>query len=140
MPPLPPDFPFWHEQLSPAEKAFLEKVAHFAETEVAPHAEAWEQPEKLPRDIFTQAGRIGLLGAGRWRWPADRDRPRPGPAGSALIFPVVRGISLACMLPVRFTVVPLPSPVIGPPFDGLSANGTRPGRRIAADPAPDAFR
>jgi hypothetical protein len=27
---------FGHEQLSPAEKAFLEKAAHFAETEVAP--------------------------------------------------------------------------------------------------------
>ncbi len=53
---------FWLEQLSPAEKSFLEQVAIFAETEVAPHAEAWEKQERLPRAIFTKAGRIGLLG------------------------------------------------------------------------------
>ena len=53
---------FWHEQLSPAEKSFLEKVAIFGETEVAPHADAWEKQESLPRAIFTKAGRVGLLG------------------------------------------------------------------------------
>lgn len=73
---------FWHEQLFPAEKAFLEKVAHFAETEVAPHAEAWEQQEKLPRDIFTQAGRIGLLGRAAGDGPLTataRGRVPPAP-------------------------------------------------------------
>lgn len=53
---------FWLEELSPAEKNFLEKTRRFAETEVAPHAEAWEKQEALPRAIFTKAGRLGLLG------------------------------------------------------------------------------
>jgi len=53
---------YWHEELSPAEKTFLEKIRCFAETEVAPHAAAWEKQEALPRAIFTKAGRLGLLG------------------------------------------------------------------------------
>ena len=65
-PPVSPADPtglaFWHEQLSPAEKSFLRKVEDFAATEVAPHGEAWEKQEQLPRDIFTKAGRLGLLG------------------------------------------------------------------------------
>jgi alkylation response protein AidB-like acyl-CoA dehydrogenase len=52
----------WLELLSPAESNFLEKVRRFAETEVAPHADAWEQQEALPRAVFTKAGRLGLLG------------------------------------------------------------------------------
>ena len=65
-PPVSPADPtglaFWHEQLSSAEKSFLRKVEDFAATEVAPHGEAWEKQEQLPRDIFTKAGRLGLLG------------------------------------------------------------------------------
>jgi alkylation response protein AidB-like acyl-CoA dehydrogenase len=52
----------WREQLSPAEMAFLEKVAHFAATEIAPHADAWEKSEELPRAAFMKAGKLGLLG------------------------------------------------------------------------------
>jgi alkylation response protein AidB-like acyl-CoA dehydrogenase len=52
----------WREQVSPAEAAFLEKVAAFAAREVAPQADAWERDEALPREIFTAAGRIGLMG------------------------------------------------------------------------------
>jgi alkylation response protein AidB-like acyl-CoA dehydrogenase len=61
-PDTPTGLSFWFEQLAPAEKSFLEKVARFAATEVAPHAETWEKQEALPRAIFTQAGRLGLLG------------------------------------------------------------------------------
>ncbi|SDS35607.1 acyl-CoA dehydrogenase family protein [Opitutus sp. GAS368] len=52
----------WLAQLSPAEIAFLKKVAHFAATEIAPHADAWEKSEELPRAVFMKAGKLGLLG------------------------------------------------------------------------------
>lgn len=52
----------WLAQLSPAEIAFLEKVRAFADKEVAPHADAWEQQEEIPRAAFMKAGKIGLLG------------------------------------------------------------------------------
>ena len=52
----------WLELLSPAETSFLRKVADFAATKVAPHADAWEAAEALPRAIFAKAGRLGLLG------------------------------------------------------------------------------
>jgi alkylation response protein AidB-like acyl-CoA dehydrogenase len=52
----------WRPHVSRAEGAFLEKVAAFAQAEVAPFAAAWEQAEELPREIFTNAGRLGLMG------------------------------------------------------------------------------
>jgi len=52
----------WRDQVSPAEAAFLEKVRSFAEKSVAPHADEWERAEELPRAIFEEAGRIGLMG------------------------------------------------------------------------------
>jgi len=52
----------WREQLSPAEVTFLGKVEHFATTEIAPHADAWEEAEELPRAAFMKAGKLGLLG------------------------------------------------------------------------------
>ena len=65
-PPVNPADPsepaFWHEQLSPDEISFLRKVTDFAANDVAPHAATWEQQEALPRDIFTKAGRLGLMG------------------------------------------------------------------------------
>lgn len=52
----------WLGQLSPAELTFLKKVAAFAETEIAPHANEWENNEELPRAAFMKAGKLGLLG------------------------------------------------------------------------------
>jgi len=52
----------WRDHVSPAESAFLEKVRLFAEKSVAPHADEWERAEELPRSIFEEAGRIGLMG------------------------------------------------------------------------------
>lgn len=52
----------WLAQLKPAEIAFLEKVADFAASDVAPHAEAWEKQEEIPRETFMKAGKLGLLG------------------------------------------------------------------------------
>jgi alkylation response protein AidB-like acyl-CoA dehydrogenase len=52
----------WREHVSPAETGFLRGVADFVAREIAPHAEAWEQAEELPREIFAAAGRQGLMG------------------------------------------------------------------------------
>lgn len=52
----------WREHVSPAETGFLNNVETFAARHVAPHANAWEEAEQLPRRIFTRAGAIGLMG------------------------------------------------------------------------------
>ncbi len=39
-----------------------DQVRRFVETEVIPHAEAWEEAGKIPREIFLKMGEIGLLG------------------------------------------------------------------------------
>jgi alkylation response protein AidB-like acyl-CoA dehydrogenase len=52
----------WRDYVSPAERAFLEKVQAFAQHEVAPHVETWEDAEVMPRQIFSEAGRVGLMG------------------------------------------------------------------------------
>jgi alkylation response protein AidB-like acyl-CoA dehydrogenase len=52
----------WRAHVTPAETAFLDKVVAFAAHDVAPHADEWERNEALPRDIFTRAGKIGLMG------------------------------------------------------------------------------
>jgi alkylation response protein AidB-like acyl-CoA dehydrogenase len=50
------------DHLTPEEHEFLKKTAGFCATEIAPHAAAWEENEELPRDLFTKAGRAGLMG------------------------------------------------------------------------------
>jgi alkylation response protein AidB-like acyl-CoA dehydrogenase len=52
----------WSGHVPPTEAKFLNRVAAFAATEVAPHASAWEEAEALPRKVFTAAGRLGLMG------------------------------------------------------------------------------
>jgi len=52
----------WLEHLAPAEVEFLREVAAFAAADIAPHAAAWEENEEIPREAFTKAGRLGLLG------------------------------------------------------------------------------
>lgn len=42
--------------------AFGELVGSFAAKEIAPHIEAWEYAGIAPREVFTAAGAIGLLG------------------------------------------------------------------------------
>jgi alkylation response protein AidB-like acyl-CoA dehydrogenase len=48
--------------LSNEECSFLDLVAEFARNEVMPHADQWDHDENLPREIFTKAGKIGLMG------------------------------------------------------------------------------
>jgi alkylation response protein AidB-like acyl-CoA dehydrogenase len=52
----------WPEHVSRGEIAFLKRVEEFVAGEVAPHADAWERAEELPRKIFSKAGKIGLMG------------------------------------------------------------------------------
>ena len=41
---------------------FRAMVRNFVETELAPHADAWEEAEIFPRELFLKAGEAGLLG------------------------------------------------------------------------------
>ena len=50
------------DHLKPAELEFLKQTADFVAREIAPHAAAWEENEELPRELFTKAGRAGLMG------------------------------------------------------------------------------
>ncbi len=52
----------WRDHVSAEEREFLASIAVFGAEEVAPHADAWEREEELPRGIFTRAGRLGLMG------------------------------------------------------------------------------
>jgi alkylation response protein AidB-like acyl-CoA dehydrogenase len=52
----------WRDQINTVEAGFLESVATFGATEVAPEADRWEREEELPRTIFTRAGQLGLMG------------------------------------------------------------------------------
>lgn len=42
---------------------FRKQVRQFAETELAPHAEAWERDRTFPNWVFKKAGELGILGA-----------------------------------------------------------------------------
>ncbi len=54
--------PLCLDHLTPDELTFLKTTAAFCATEIAPHAAEWEEKEELPRDLFTKAGRAGLMG------------------------------------------------------------------------------
>lgn len=50
--------PFFTEQ----HDMFRAMVRQFVEAELAPHADAWEEAEIFPREVFNKAGEAGLLG------------------------------------------------------------------------------
>lgn len=54
--------PLFTEHLRPQELEFLRTTAEFCASEVAPHAAEWEEREELPRELFSRAGRAGLMG------------------------------------------------------------------------------
>lgn len=47
---------------TPEHEAFRAAARRFLEQEVAPHADAWEAARRIPRDVFTRMGELGLLG------------------------------------------------------------------------------
>ena len=42
--------------------AFREACRRFAQTEIAPHATAWEEAESFPRELYAKAAEAGVLG------------------------------------------------------------------------------
>ena len=44
--------------------ALRSQVARFAESAIAPHAQAWEEAEEFPRELYRQAAAAGTLGIG----------------------------------------------------------------------------
>jgi citronellyl-CoA dehydrogenase len=42
---------------------FRQQVRTFAETEILPHVEEWEEAELFPKSVFEKAGELGILGA-----------------------------------------------------------------------------
>ena len=51
----------WH---TPEREQLRKTVRAFAEREVLPHVDEWEQSGMLPRELHRKAGDAGLLGAG----------------------------------------------------------------------------
>ncbi|CAG1019972.1 acyl-CoA dehydrogenase [Burkholderiaceae bacterium] len=45
-------------------QALADTVARFAEREIAPHVEAWDEAGEFPRTLYRQAAELGLLGLG----------------------------------------------------------------------------
>lgn len=52
----------FEELLTDADRQYLRRVEEFCREKVDPHCAAWDEDENLPREIFTDAGRLGLLG------------------------------------------------------------------------------
>ena len=52
----------FHELLTDADRQYLRRIEDFCKEKVVPHAAKWDDEENLPREIFTDAGRLGLLG------------------------------------------------------------------------------
>src|SRR4051794_3882094 len=48
--------------LTAADREYLRRVEEFCKEKVAPHAARWDDDENLPRETFTEAGQLGLLG------------------------------------------------------------------------------
>lgn len=53
---------------TPERAALRETVRAFADKEILPHVERWEEEGELPRDLHRAAARIGLLGLGTPGW------------------------------------------------------------------------
>ena len=43
-------------------RTLRQQIRKFAEAEIAPHAEEWEEAEEFPRELYATAARAGLLG------------------------------------------------------------------------------
>jgi len=56
--------PYFTEEL----EMIRDQVRRFIETEVVPNGEVWEEEGKVPRDIFTKMGALGMLGM---RYPEE---------------------------------------------------------------------
>ena len=48
----------------PEHEAFRETLRRFVSKEIEPYADAWDEAETFPRELYRRAGEIGLLGVG----------------------------------------------------------------------------
>jgi alkylation response protein AidB-like acyl-CoA dehydrogenase len=56
------DHSLWRAHVTSEEAALLKRTVSFVANEVAPYADEWEHKEALPRKVFAQAGKLGLMG------------------------------------------------------------------------------
>ena len=56
--------PFYTEE----HEAFRDQLRRFTAREITPHAEAWDEAGRVPREVFVRAAAIGILGVG---FPAE---------------------------------------------------------------------
>ena len=59
-----------------------DQVRRFVDTEVIPHADAWEQDGMVPREVFRKLGAMGLLGM---RFPVEYGGSGLGPLASVVL-------------------------------------------------------
>ena len=48
--------------LTDSDRQYLRRIEEFCREKVDPHVVRWDNEENLPREVFTDAGRLGLLG------------------------------------------------------------------------------
>jgi acyl-CoA dehydrogenase len=58
------DLPPRPEYFSPDHEAFRASVRRFVDTEIAPHATAWDEAGTFPRELYRKAAAAGLIGIG----------------------------------------------------------------------------
>ncbi|HCU24884.1 MAG TPA: acyl-CoA dehydrogenase, partial [Deltaproteobacteria bacterium] len=51
-----------NSSFTPEHELFRKTVRDFAEKELLPHKEEWEAARAFPREVFKQAGDLGILG------------------------------------------------------------------------------
>jgi short-chain 2-methylacyl-CoA dehydrogenase len=49
-------------ELSDEQRALRSTIREFAEAEIAPHADVWDQTEKVPLDVIRKLGDLGVMG------------------------------------------------------------------------------
>jgi alkylation response protein AidB-like acyl-CoA dehydrogenase len=54
--------------LNEEQQLLKQTVRDFAEKEIAPHAREWDEKQEFPREVFTRAGELGLMGV---VWPTE---------------------------------------------------------------------
>jgi acyl-CoA dehydrogenase len=58
------DLPPRPEYFSPDHEAFRAGVRRFVDSEIAPHATAWDEAGTFPRELYRKAAAVGLIGMG----------------------------------------------------------------------------
>jgi len=58
------DLPPRPEYFSPDHEAYRASVRRFVDSEIAPHAHAWDEAGTFPRELYRKAAAVGLIGMG----------------------------------------------------------------------------